>query len=232
VTGSANQYGDVQAIGGVNEKIEGFFDTCRQRGLSGEQRVLIPDSNVKHLMLREDVVAAVREGSFHVYPFANIDEGLAIVTGRDAGASAGHELLALGMAGGVPGRLRLGSTAQRALEHADHLLHDATPLQVLMWCNSRDKLADLEQQARQQLGGQAAEFHALVGGGGAALGDAVLRLAPSTLIIGEPAPNPSPPAPRAGRTCRSGTAPGGRHPPAPAPACPRAVSSTPAAALR
>ena len=85
VTGSANQYGEVQPIGGVNEKIEGFFDTCRERGLTGEQGVLIPASNVKHLMLREDVVDAVRAGQFRVWPFATIDEGLSLITGQEAG---------------------------------------------------------------------------------------------------------------------------------------------------
>ncbi|MBS3746582.1 MAG: AAA family ATPase [Wenzhouxiangellaceae bacterium] len=85
VTGSANQYGDVQAIGGVNEKIEGFFETCRQREFTGSQGVLVPSANVKHLMLRADVVDAVREGRFNIYPFSTIDEGLGLVTGRDAG---------------------------------------------------------------------------------------------------------------------------------------------------
>lgn len=85
VTGSANQYGDVQAIGGVNEKIEGFFDTCKQRELTGSQGVLVPSANVKHLMLRADVVQAVRDGRFNIYPFSTIDEGLGLVTGRDAG---------------------------------------------------------------------------------------------------------------------------------------------------
>ncbi len=85
VTGSVNQHGEVQAIGGVNEKIEGFFDVCRARGLSGEQGVLIPEANVKHLMLRHDVVKAVAAGSFHVYPVATIDQGLEILTGLPAG---------------------------------------------------------------------------------------------------------------------------------------------------
>lgn len=85
VTGSANQYGDVQAIGGVNEKIEGFFETCRQGEFTGSQGVLVPSANVKHLMLRADVVDAVREGRFDIYPFSTIDEGLGLVTGRDAG---------------------------------------------------------------------------------------------------------------------------------------------------
>ncbi|MDD5203931.1 MAG: ATP-binding protein [Desulfobacterales bacterium] len=86
VTGSVNQHGMVQPIGGVNEKIEGFFDTCRRKGLTGDQGVLIPKSNVKHLMLRKDVVEAVREGKFHVYPVETIDEGIEILTGMAAGA--------------------------------------------------------------------------------------------------------------------------------------------------
>ncbi len=85
VTGSVNQLGEVQAIGGVNEKIEGFFDICRARGLSGDQGVLIPEANVKHLMLREDVVEAVRSDSFAIYPITTIDEGIALLTGAPAG---------------------------------------------------------------------------------------------------------------------------------------------------
>ncbi|MES9814711.1 MAG: ATP-binding protein, partial [Candidatus Thiodiazotropha sp.] len=85
VTGSVNQMGEVQAIGGVNEKIEGFFDICRTRGLSGDQGVLIPTANVKHLMLREDVVQAVKAGEFAVYPIENIDQGIALLTGTSAG---------------------------------------------------------------------------------------------------------------------------------------------------
>ncbi|MEJ2593042.1 MAG: ATP-binding protein, partial [Candidatus Thiodiazotropha sp.] len=85
VTGSVNQLGEVQAIGGVNEKIEGFFDICRTRGLTGRQGVLIPAANIKHLMLREDVVEAVRDGRFAVYPVATIDQGIALLTGLPAG---------------------------------------------------------------------------------------------------------------------------------------------------
>jgi predicted ATP-dependent protease len=85
VTGSVNQHGEIQAIGGVNEKIEGFFDVCRRRGLTGTQGVLIPASNVKHLMLRQDVVDAVTAGRFHVYPVATVDEGIEILTGIAAG---------------------------------------------------------------------------------------------------------------------------------------------------
>ncbi len=85
VTGSVNQRGDVQAIGGVNEKIEGFFDVCRARGLDGHHGVLIPASNVKHLMLRRDVVEACAAGRFHVYPVETIDQGIEILTGAPAG---------------------------------------------------------------------------------------------------------------------------------------------------
>jgi len=85
VTGSVNQNGRVQAIGGVNEKIEGFFDICRQRGLTGDQGVLIPAVNRKHLMLRQDVVDAVAEERFAIYPVESIDEGIELLTGRPAG---------------------------------------------------------------------------------------------------------------------------------------------------
>jgi len=85
VTGSINQHGYVQTIGGVNEKIEGFFDLCRARGLTGEQGVIIPRSNVKHLMLRQDVVEAVENGQFHVYAISTIDQALELLTGMPAG---------------------------------------------------------------------------------------------------------------------------------------------------
>jgi lon-related putative ATP-dependent protease len=85
VTGSVNQHGQVQAIGGVNEKIEGFFDICKARGLTRDQGVLIPVSNIKHLMLRQDVVDAVSEGKFHIYPIETIDQGIEMLTGIPAG---------------------------------------------------------------------------------------------------------------------------------------------------
>ena len=84
VTGSVNQFGQVQAIGGVNAKIEGFFDVCRARGLTGDQGVLIPSSNVRHLMLRDDVVGAVAEGQFHIYAVSTIEEGIELLTGVPA----------------------------------------------------------------------------------------------------------------------------------------------------
>ncbi len=85
VTGSVNQRGEIQAIGAANEKIEGFFDLCKARGLSGDQGVLIPAANVAHLMLRREVVEAAAEGRFHVYPIATVDEGIELLTGRPAG---------------------------------------------------------------------------------------------------------------------------------------------------
>jgi lon-related putative ATP-dependent protease len=85
VTGSVNQHGEIQAIGGVNEKIEGFFDICRARGLTGTQGVLIPKANVQHLMLRREVVEACASGKFAVYPVTTIDEGVALLTGLAAG---------------------------------------------------------------------------------------------------------------------------------------------------
>ncbi len=85
VTGSVNQLGEVQAIGGVNEKIEGFFDICKARVLTGEQGVLIPKANVQHLMLREDVVEAARAGKFAVHAVATIDDGIELLTGVVAG---------------------------------------------------------------------------------------------------------------------------------------------------
>ncbi|MFQ5468719.1 MAG: Lon protease family protein [Gammaproteobacteria bacterium] len=85
ITGSLNQQGQIQAIGGVNEKIEGFYDVCNARGLTGDQGVLIPSSNVKHLMLRDDVVDAVEKGNFHIYPVSTVDEAIELLTGIPAG---------------------------------------------------------------------------------------------------------------------------------------------------
>ena len=85
VTGSVNQKGEVQAIGGLNEKVEGFFEVCRAKGLNGKQGVLIPASNVRNLMLKEEVVEAVEAGNFHIYPVDTIDEGIEVLTGLKAG---------------------------------------------------------------------------------------------------------------------------------------------------
>ena len=85
VTGSVNQRGEIQPIGGVTQKVEGFFDVCRAKGFTGEQGVLIPHTNVKNLMLREEIVEAIREGKFHIWPVRAIDEGIEILTGKPVG---------------------------------------------------------------------------------------------------------------------------------------------------
>ncbi|MFP4599378.1 MAG: Lon protease family protein [Persicimonas sp.] len=85
ITGSVNQQGRVQAIGGASEKIEGFYDICKMRGLSGEQGVLIPDSNVRHLMVREEIVRAVERGDFNVYTVKSVDQAMQLLTGVEAG---------------------------------------------------------------------------------------------------------------------------------------------------
>ncbi len=110
VTGSVNQAGEVQAIGGVNEKIEGFYRVCKAVGLTGTQGVLIPAANVRHLVLHPEVVEAVRDGTFHVYPVAHVDEGMAILTGRPAGE---------------PGkRATVNGAVDAALEELDRLARD------------------------------------------------------------------------------------------------------------
>lgn len=85
VTGSVNQHGMIQAVGGINEKIEGFFRTCRIRGLTGEQGVIIPSANVRHLMLDEELLAAIEAGEFHLYAVSTVDEGLQLLTGMEPG---------------------------------------------------------------------------------------------------------------------------------------------------
>ena len=85
VTGSVSQKGEVQPIGGVTRKIEGFFDICQHKGLNGKQGVMIPEKNVNNLMLRRDVVEAVEKGKFHIYPVTTVEEGIEILTGMKAG---------------------------------------------------------------------------------------------------------------------------------------------------
>jgi len=123
VTGSVNQRGEVQAIGGVNEKIEGFFDVCAARGLSGTQGVLIPKSNVQHLMLRQDVIDACAAGKFAIYPVVTVDEGIALLSGYAAGQrGADGTYPGDSINGLIETRLR---TFARALEQARKALsHD------------------------------------------------------------------------------------------------------------
>jgi predicted ATP-dependent protease len=85
VTGSVNQKGEIQPIGGVNLKIEGFYDVCKAKGLTGQQGVLIPEANVADLMLREDVIESIRRKQFHVYSVKTISEGIEVLTGMKAG---------------------------------------------------------------------------------------------------------------------------------------------------
>jgi predicted ATP-dependent protease len=88
VTGAVNQHGEVQAVGGVTRKIEGFYDICSERGLTGEQGVIVPTANVKNLMLKEEIVEAVRAGRFHVWAVGHIDEGIELLMERVAGERA------------------------------------------------------------------------------------------------------------------------------------------------
>jgi predicted ATP-dependent protease len=85
VTGSVNQYGEVQAVGGVNEKIEGFFRLCQARGLNGQHAAIIPTANKRNLMLKQEVIDAVAAGKFAVYAVSNVDETLELLTGEPAG---------------------------------------------------------------------------------------------------------------------------------------------------
>jgi Lon-like ATP-dependent protease len=113
VTGSVDQNGRVQAIGGVNEKIEGFFALCAQRGLSGTQGVLIPESNVADLQLDPEVVTAVEKGKFHIYSIGRIEEGIELLMGAPAGAR--------GPDGAYPPDSVLGRCASRLADMAEQL---------------------------------------------------------------------------------------------------------------
>lgn len=92
VSGSVNQKGEVQAVGGINEKIEGFFDICRLKGLTGQQGVVIPQSNMKHLMLKTEVIEAVRSGEFNIWAVSTIEDGIEILTGIRAGQAIRDEI--------------------------------------------------------------------------------------------------------------------------------------------
>ena len=114
VTGSVNQLGEVQAIGAVNEKIEGFYDVCAARGLSGEQGVIVPGANLEHLMLRDDVVAAAAAGRFRVHAVRHVDEAIELLTGVPAGASElTSELPQDTVNGRVASRLKAFAAARR-----------------------------------------------------------------------------------------------------------------------
>ncbi len=129
ITGSVNQHGQVQAIGGVNEKIEGFFEICRARGLDGTHGVVIPAANVAHLMLRDDVVEASRAGEFHVWAVAHVDQAAALLTGLAAGARDADGNFPEGSLNArVEARLRELSEKRRAFaEHGKDDKEDTDP---------------------------------------------------------------------------------------------------------
>jgi len=117
VTGSVNQLGIVQAIGGANDKIEGYFDICAARGLTGTQGVMIPASNAQHLMLRADVIEACTAGKFSIYPIETIDQGIALLTGHDVGERGADGVYPVGTLNrAVANRLALFAKARKELE--------------------------------------------------------------------------------------------------------------------
>jgi lon-related putative ATP-dependent protease len=125
VTGSVDQHGRIQAIGGVNEKIEGFFDACRITGFTGYQGVIIPASNVKHLMLRQDIVAAAAEERFRIFPIETVDQGLTLLTGLPTGEADGD--------GNYPaGTLnhRIAARLDRFAARAAELARSASPTEI------------------------------------------------------------------------------------------------------
>jgi predicted ATP-dependent protease len=119
ITGSVNQHGEAQAIGGVNEKIEGFFDLCAARGLGGSQGVVIPRANVQHLMLKPAVVEACREGRFHVYAVECVDEAIELMTGLAAGEPGDEQRFTAGSFNERV-RARLEELAEIGRKHAGH----------------------------------------------------------------------------------------------------------------
>ena len=106
-----NQNGEIQAIGGINQKIEGFFDVCRLKGLTGAQGVLMPRSNLRNLMLRPDVIEAVSQGKFHIYAVEDVDEGIEVLTETAAGAR--------GADGGYPEDSVNGRVERKLSRYAD-----------------------------------------------------------------------------------------------------------------
>jgi Lon-like ATP-dependent protease len=119
VTGSVNQRGEIQAVGEVSRKVEGFFAVCRARGLAGQQGVAIPAANLRHLMLKPEVVEAVAQGAFHIWPLRTVDEGLALLTGVAAGER--------GADGAFPAETVHGRVRQRLAALTSRLLKLSTP---------------------------------------------------------------------------------------------------------
>ena len=125
VTGSVNQKGKIQAIGGVNQKIEGFFDVCKTKGLTGKQGVLIPMANVKNLMLKREIVAAVEKGEFHIYQVARVEEGIEILTGKEVGQADTAGIFPEGTVyGEVQKKLKHYLELEMQLRNQDSLLED------------------------------------------------------------------------------------------------------------
>jgi len=120
VTGSVNQNGEIQAIGGINRKIEGFFDVCRIKGFTGEQGVLVPRANLRNLMLRRDVVEAVEQGKFYIYAVSSIDEGMEVLSGMAAGARDSQ--------GRYPASSLNGLVEKRLEDYSDRLRRFAAPV--------------------------------------------------------------------------------------------------------
>lgn len=106
ITGAINQHGQIEAIGGVNEKIEGFFEICQARGLQGEHGVIIPDANIPHLMLRADVRAAVRDKQFHIWAINHVDQAMVLLTDLPVGELVNGKYPSMSVNGKVSKRLR------------------------------------------------------------------------------------------------------------------------------
>lgn len=126
ITGSINQFGEVQAVGGVNEKIEGFFRLCQARGLTGEQGVIIPQSNIINLLLDDEVIDAVRAGQFQIYAVRHVDQALALLSGEEAGYADQDNLFP---AGSINARVveRLRSIAELDMDSDEGKAADSTP---------------------------------------------------------------------------------------------------------
>jgi predicted ATP-dependent protease len=135
VTGAVNQHGEVQAVGGVTRKIEGFYDVCRERGLTGEQGVMVPTANVKNLMLKEEIVEAVRAGRFHVWRVSHIDEGIELLMDRVAGERAADGTFPEGTAHRLV-QDRLREYAEQVREFGAALAGAPSPARPNSWVKS------------------------------------------------------------------------------------------------
>ena len=150
VTGSMNQLGAVQAVGGVSAKIEGFFDLCAARGLTGRQGVVMPRTNLQQLVLRDDVARAIEDGKFHLYAIDNVAQGIEILTGLPAG-DRDHS-------GRFPARSVFGRVERRIIEIAERLREAEAALERRGLPAARDSIDDVstadlvEGEARRSRG--------------------------------------------------------------------------------